>query len=395
MIKKGEHTVYRIGNEEAEAVRRVIDSKQLFKVNGGLHEAQKAEEELCATFASPHAILMTSGHAALVSALVAMGIGPGDQVIVPAYTYIATAMAVVAAGAIPVICEVDDTLTMDPDDMEARITPATRAVIPVHIQGFPCQMDKIMAIARRHGLLVLEDACQADGGSFGGRRLGTIGDAGALSFNFYKVITCGEGGALLTGSREIFERALIYHDSSAIAFFGNQMQGFSATPFCGNEYRTNEIPAAILRVQLSRLDGILADLRSRRAAILSGIGDAATPAPSHDGAGDCATTLALRFETAEHADRVARAIGGICPINTDKHVYCNWGPILERRGALHPAMDPFRMEANRGIVPDYRRDMCPRTLDLLARTVYLSLTPDMSDAECAAIAARIRATALS
>ena len=221
--------MYRIGQEEVDAVARVIASRQLFKINNGLQETMHAEEELSALLGAPHALLMTSGHAALVSALIAMGIGPGDQVIVPAYTYIATAMAVVAAGAIPVICEVDETLTMDPDDMERCITPATRAVIPVHIQGFPCRMDRITEIAHRHGLLVLEDACQADGGSFGGARLGTIGDAGALSFNFYKLITCGEGGALLTHDQKLLERALIYHDSSAVAFFGNQLAAGTST----------------------------------------------------------------------------------------------------------------------------------------------------------------------
>ncbi len=385
--------MYRIGQEEADAVRRVIESKQLFKINSGLHETQNAEEDLCRILGAEHALLMTSGHAALTSALIAMGIGPGDQVIVPAYTYIATAMAVVAAGAIPVLAEVDETLTLDPDDFERKITPATRGVIPVHIQGFPCRMDRITEIAARHDILVLEDACQADGGSFGGRRLGTIGDAGALSFNFYKVITCGEGGALLTNNKEILERALIYHDSSAVAFFGNQLEGSTTPAFCGNEYRTNEIPAAILRVQLGRMDGILADLRKNRAYLASALAGDFTLLPSHDREGDCATTLALFFDTAEEADAVARAAGGVSPINTNKHVYVNWTPILERRGALHPLMDPFKMEANRDIIPDYSKDMCPRTLDLLARTVYFSLTPDMTEAELSALAARIRAAA--
>lgn len=387
--------MYRIGQEEIDAVTRVIESKQFFKINTGLQETMHAEMEMRDLFGTGHALLMTSGHAALVSALVAMGVGPGDQVIVPAYTYIATAMAVVAAGAIPVLCEVDETLTLDPDDMERRITPATRAVIPVHIQGFPCRMDRITEIAKRHGLLVLEDACQADGGSFRGRRLGAIGDAGALSFNFYKVISCGEGGALLTKSRELMERALIYHDSSAVAFFGNQLDGSTTPAFCGTEYRTNEIPAAILRVQLTRLDGILRDLRERKTALIEKLRGVATPLPSHDAEGDCATTLALTFPTAEMADAVARAAGGVSPINTNKHVFVNWTPILEKRGALHPAMDPFRMEANRDIIPEYRKDMCPRTLDLLARAVYFSLTPDMSEAELGAMAERISAACAS
>lgn len=165
-----------------------------------------AEEEMKEIFGAEHALIMTSGHAALESALVAMGIGLGDEVIVPAYTYISTAMAVVAAGAIPIIADVDETMPLYPVDTEAKISPRTKAIIPVHLLGFPCNMDAIMAVAKKHNLMVLEDACQADGGSYHGKRLGTFGDAGALSFNFFKIITCGEGGALLTDNREIFER---------------------------------------------------------------------------------------------------------------------------------------------------------------------------------------------
>ena len=199
--------MYRIGREELDAVERVFNTRALFKINGAGQDALHAENEMKELFGTENALLMTSGHAALASALVAMGIGPGDQVIVPAYTYIATAMAVLEAGAIPVIAEVDETLTLDPRDFEKKITDRTRAVIPVHIQGFPCRMDEICRIAETRGIAVLEDACQADGGSFGGKRLGTIGDAGALSFNYFKIITAGEGGALLTDKRELYERA--------------------------------------------------------------------------------------------------------------------------------------------------------------------------------------------
>ena len=248
--------MYRIGNEEIEAVKKVIESRSLFKINGGVGASKIVEEKLRKLFDVPYSIFMTSGHAALTSALVALGIGPGDQVIVPAYTYIATAMAVVAAGAMPVICEVDETLTIDPCDIERKITKHTKAIMPVHIQGFPCNMAKIMEIAKKHNLYVVEDACQADGGSFNGQRLGTFGDAGGLSFNYFKLITCGEGGGFLTKDKAVFERALIYHDSSAIAFFGDQMSGFSEAEFCGNEYRSNEICAAVLGVQLDRMDDI-------------------------------------------------------------------------------------------------------------------------------------------
>ncbi|MBR6555884.1 MAG: aminotransferase class V-fold PLP-dependent enzyme, partial [Clostridia bacterium] len=173
--------MYRIGQEEIAALTRVIETRDMFKINNGLQESRHVEESLQEIFKCEHAIFMTSGHAALVAGLVALGIGPGDEVIVPAYTYISTAMAVVSAGAMPVIAEVDETLTIDPEDVRRHITPHTKAVIPVHIQGFPCNMDAIMEIAGEYGIAVLEDACQADGGAYKGKRLGTIGNAGTLS----------------------------------------------------------------------------------------------------------------------------------------------------------------------------------------------------------------------
>lgn len=385
--------MFRMGKEEIDAVARVIESKQLFKINEGLRETERAESEMCEKFDVKHAICMTSGHAALVSALVAMGIGPGDEVIVPAYTYIATAMAVVAAGAMPVIVEADETLTISPSAVEKSITKHTKAIIPVHIQGFACDMDSIMRIASEHGIAVLEDACQADGGTYKGRRLGTIGDAGALSFNFFKVISAGEGGALLTNDKKIADRALIYHDSSAVAFFGDQLNGVDERTFCGNEYRVGEISSAVLREQLKRLDGILDDLLRVKNTVKAAISDIATVIPSNDDDGGCATTLALRFDTEEKARAFATfdGINGTVPIDTGKHVYTNWYPIINKVGALNPLMDPFKMKANKRIVPDYRLDMCPKTLDYLSRTVYISLNPDWTEAEINGLVAKIRA----
>ena len=370
--------MYRIGQEEIAELSKVVSSRDLFKVNEGLKESEQVETKLKEIFKTEFPIFMSSGHAALTSALVAMGIGPGDEVIVPAYTYIATAMAVVAAGAIPIIAEVDDTLTISPKDIRKKISKQTKAIVPVHIQGFPCNMEAIMDIAKEHNLFVLEDACQADGGSFNGKRLGTIGDAGALSFNYYKIISCGEGGALLTNNRQIFERALIYHDSSAVAFFGDQMQGFTTEGFCGNEYRSNELCAAVMNVQLSRLDGILKDLRKNKKYMMDQLKGYCKFIPSNDIEGDCATTLALQFESEEDARSfaVAEGIYGTLPIDMGKHIYKHWTPIMEKRGAFNPLMDPFKMEANKDIVPDYHAEMCPETLEKLSKAVYISINPD-------------------
>ena len=384
--------MYRVGKEEVEAIARVVDTKQFFKINEGLQETMHAEEEIRAKFGVDYALLMTSGHAALTSALISLGIGPGDEVIVPAYTYIATAMAVVCAGAMPVIAEVDENLTLCPIDTEKKITSHTKAIMPVHIQGFPCKMDAFVELAKKHNLFIIEDACQADGGSFKGQRLGTIGNAGALSFNGFKVISNGEGGALLTNDRSVFERSLIYHDSSAVAFFGDQLSDVDTQVFCGTEYRANELSSAFLRVQVQRLDGILTDLRNNKKYISDAISSVCKVLPSNDIAGDCGTTLAIVFDTAEKADAFSKAegIGGTVPINTGKHVYSNWTPIMNKVGALNPLMDPFKMEANRDIVPDYKADMCPKTLDLLSRVVYIPMDPDHTKEQLDEIIAAVK-----
>lgn len=381
--------MYRMGQEEIDAVARIIHSKWMFKVGGpNVSETCLFEEELREKLQCEHAILMTSGHAALASALVGMGIGPGDEVIVPAYTYIATAVAVLSVGAIPIIAEVNETLTLDADDVEKKITRRTKAIIPVHIQGFPCDMDALLAVAKKHRIMVLEDACQADGGSYKGKRLGTIGDAGALSFNQYKIISAGEGGALLTDNRLIFERAAIYHDSSAIAYFGKQLDSFSTEVFCGSEYRTNNLTAAIMRVQLSRLDGILCDLRKNKKYIMTALQNECIFVPSNDPEGDCGTTLAFRFDTEEKAIDFAAKCDGTRPIDTGKHVYTNWDSVMNMRGAFHEYFNPYNMPQNKK--PNYTQDMCPKTLDYLKRTVYIAVNPDMTTTELDACIAAYR-----
>lgn len=387
--------MYRIGKEEIDAVARVIESGNLFKINNGAKEVAHFEDELKAKMATTHAILMTSGKAALISALIGMGIGPGDEVIIPAYTYIATAIAVTATGAIPVIADTDKTLTLDPNDIERKISQYTKAIIPVHIQGFPADMDKIMEIARKHRLFVLEDACQADGGSYHGKHLGTIGDAGAFSFNYFKIITAGEGGALVTDNQQIFERGLIYHDSSAIAYFGDQLKSIESNQFCGTEFRVSEITGAIMREQLKKLDHILTDLRRNKKYLIHKLSDCYTFVASNDSDGDCGTTLAFWFENSEQAvafKAKADAAGyfGTRPIDTGKHVYSNWTPIMQKNGALNPAFNPFLMEANRSLNHRYTMDMCQKTLDYLSRAVYISVDPGMDEAALDQLAAALR-----
>ena len=384
--------MYRIGKEEINAVARVIESKNLFKINDAIQETAKCEALMREIFGVKRSLLMTSGTAALTSALVGMGVGPGDEVIVPAYTYIATAMAVVAAGAIPVIADINETYTLDPAEAEKKITPRTKCIIPVHIQGFPCDLDAICALAEAHGISVLEDACQADGGSYHGKRLGTVGKAGALSFNQFKVITAGEGGALLTDDDTIYERALIYHDASAIAFFGDQLKDVTEPQFCGTEFRTNEVAAAILHQQFLKLDGILADLRKNKALLAQAAAPYYRIGPSNDIGGDCGVTLPIVLESEEKGRAFCEKVGhgAYLPIDTGKHIYNHWTAILETRGALHPLVDPFKFPATVPYVPDYKNETYPKTLDLLSRTAFIPVNPDWTEEEIEIIAQSIR-----
>ncbi len=385
--------MYRIGQEEIDAVARAINSRDFFKINGSGREVYHFEEEWKALTGSKYAILMSSGFGALAASLIALGVGPGDEVIVPAYTYIATALAVTSVGAVPVIVETDETLTMSVADAQKHVSPHTKAIIPVHIQGFPCDMDGLRALADRHGIAVVEDACQADGGSYKGKYLGTLGNAGAYSFNYFKVLTSGEGGLFVTDDRTAYERALIYHDASAIAFFGDQLEDVTQPVFGGTEFRVSDITGAILREQLKKLPALIGDLRKNRDALRALLDDRLTVMPSHDPQGGCPTTLALRFDTADacraFASRCAeRGLPLTIPIDTGKHVYANWTQIMEKRGALHPAMDPFRMAANEGLQTDYAPDMCPAALDFLSRTAYVAVDPD-ADAAAVERTARI------
>ena len=386
--------MYRIGQEEIDAVARTINTKDFFKINGSGCEVLNFENELKEHIGSDHALLMSSGFGALTSALIGLGIGPGDEVIVPGYTYIATALAVTAVGAIPVIADIDETLTIDPLDVEKKISKNTKAVIPVHIMGFPSDMASLMAIAKKYNIAIVEDACQSMGGKFNGEYLGTIGDAGAFSYNYYKIMTSGEGGALVTNNKRIYERALIYHDSSAVAFFGTQLDGITEPVFGGTEFRVSDITGAILREQLKKLPAIIEDLHKNKFSLIDALDNKSLVAPSHDSEGDCATTLALRFETRNECETFAKiceeaGISVTIPINTGKHIYTNWTQIMEKRGALHPAMDPFKMAENQGLQMNYTMDMCPRTLDLLARTAYINLHPDWTDETINSVATTI------
>jgi 8-amino-3,8-dideoxy-alpha-D-manno-octulosonate transaminase len=218
-------------------------------------KSRELERALCAKFNCAFAQLTSSGTSALTTALVALGIGAGDEVIMPSFTFVASFEAVLSVGAIPVIVDVNDSLTMDPVAVRKALTPATRCVMPVHMCGSMADLDLIGEICRDHNLLLLEDACQSIGASYKGKFLGTIGDAGTLSFDFVKTVTCAEGGAVLTNNKTTYINCDGYSDHGH-DHVGND-RGAELHPFIGYNFRISELHAAVGLAQFRKLDQFL------------------------------------------------------------------------------------------------------------------------------------------
>lgn len=381
-----------IDEREERAVVEVIRSKNLFRQYGPTephqYHVKHFEEEFAAYLGVSQALAVNSGTSALMAGLAALGIGPGDEVIVPAYTWIATANAVVLHGATPVVAEVDDSLTLDPADVERRITPRTRAVIAVHMQGMPTAMDAINQIAKDHGLLVLEDTAQAMGGEYRGRKLGTWGDVGTFSLQTNKVITTGEGGMVVARDEDRFERATAWHDGAGI-WAQHASRGLS-----GENYRMPELSGAVGRVQLQKLPDILAKMAAVKGRMVHELADLHLPLRRVPGGeGDAALAFTFFAATAAQAVLWSKALDAenvdnwvaYRPDNHDEHVFVYWTPILHRLLA-HPKRHPWTDPAARSVSPD----QAPHSLDLLGRAIFVPCNPVFDEEDVAGVVRGIR-----
>jgi 8-amino-3,8-dideoxy-alpha-D-manno-octulosonate transaminase len=361
-----------LGDEEIAAATRVLASKNVFRYYGvgdGPNEVADFEREFASHLGAKHALCLNAGSSALICGLIGAGVGEGDEVIVPAYTWNATPNAVIAAGAIPVLAEVDESLTLDPADVARKIGPRTKAILPVHMRGAPADMGALTGLAREHGVVLVEDVCQAAGASYGGRRLGTFGDAGAFSLQFNKIITTGEGGVMITDRDDLYELAIDVHDCA-----GSLRRGAGLPRFPGWNFRASELQGAVARVQLTRLDGLLERMRAnqrRLADSVESLPGLTLRRPNDDSgdAGICLVTFAATATLAADAVDALQAEGIAAtriydPTFPDLHIYPYWAPVLAR---LEKAERP---------APD-----CPRTLDLLERTIHVDLSPLLEDAD--------------
>jgi len=375
-----------IGAEEEAAVLAVLRSKRLFRYYGpypGESKVAEFEKEFAACIGTPHAVAVSSGTAALVCALAGLNVGPGDEVIVPAYTWISSGGAAIAVGAVPIVAEIDDSLTLDVGDVARKITARTKAIMPVHMRGAPCRMAEITTLVQRHGLKIVEDVAQAVGGSFAGRSLGGIGDAGAFSFQFNKIITCGEGGIAVAKDADTHQRIMMYHDAAA----GQRSRLADEKIMYGLNYRMSELHGAVMLVQLRRLPGLLRAMREHKAILKDAIKETAgrkgvSFRTINDPQGDTGTSFVFFAPTAERADAISAALNaeGVAatviyrPGRPDYHVYTHWTPVMQQRVCSERG-EPWRWHEGR---VEYSPDMCPRSLELLRRSVHIDISPDMT-----------------
>lgn len=248
------------GAEERKQVNDVLESGVLMRygfdpMRNGHYKAAEFEAAFAKKMGSKHCQLVSSGTAALTVALATAGIGAGDEVIMPTFTFVASFESIMAIGAVPVLVDIDDTLTLDPEAVKAAITDKTRCIMPVHMCGSMANLDALKQICDTHGLLLLEDACQALGGSYKGTMLGAYGDLGCFSFDFVKTITCGEGGAVITNNDDYARKADQFQDHGH-DHIGND-RGAEGHPFLGYNYRISELHAAVGLGQLQKFDQII------------------------------------------------------------------------------------------------------------------------------------------
>jgi dTDP-4-amino-4,6-dideoxygalactose transaminase len=370
---------YLIGKEEREALLEVIEAGYLFRYGDKsnpqfLAKVWKLEQEVSKFLKIPHAVAVNSGTSALWVSLGALGIGPGDEVIVPGYTFIASITSIIYARAVPVLAEIDESLTLDPEDVGKKITPRTRAIMLVHMLGNPGYLGEMRDIAKKHRVALVEDCAQAFGATYRGRSVGSWGDIGAISFNVYKTITAGDGGMVVTNSEELYRRAFAIHDQGHLPLRQGVEQG--ARTVVGLDFRMTELSAAVLLAQLRKVNDIKKALREKKKRFKDGIKDLRGIAfrKLPDPGGELGTLLTVFLPDEKTARKVGKELG--CGVVSDSgwHVYSNMEHLLGKK-VVDKAGCPFTCPyyTNKGGKAEYARGMLPRTDSLIGRAINISV----------------------
>ena len=351
------------------------------------------ETEFAARMHTRFALAVTSGTSALQTALAALQIGPGDEVILPAWTWHSCFNTIVLAGALPVFAEIDESFNIDPEDIENKINPQTKVILAAHLQGNPCDMDRIMPIAAKYNLKVLEDCAQSVGGSYKGRPLGSIGHIGIYSLQLNKTITAGEGGAVVTNDAVLFERAARFHDLGALRSAHQKMLGQSRLEgFIAPQYRMNEFSGGVLLAQLRKLDTIVAAVRANARRVYEGIRDLPNlhlrRLPDPDG--ELGSAVFLGFKTKQQRNQYMAAMDkeNVPAGPPAGSVILPIVPHIEKKVTVHPAWPSFNSERGKSI--RYGASCCPRTIDILDRFAGVSMDPKFTVKDTQDVVAAIR-----
>jgi dTDP-4-amino-4,6-dideoxygalactose transaminase len=366
-----------VGQEEIDEVLEVLNSGYLYRYGPDGDPAFKAkvrtlEQRVAERMGMQYAVAVNSGTSALSVILAGLGIGAGDEVIVPGFTFIASISAIAYSGAVPVLAEIDDTFNLDPADVEARITPRTRAIMAVHMLGNPARLKELGEVARRHDVALIEDCAQAFGATYDGKSVGCYGAAGGLSFNAYKTITAGDGGMVVTNDEALYRRCFAMHDQGHSPLRNGVEMG--RRPFLGLDFRMTELSAAVLLAQLRKVDRIIERLRANKALLKSliadvpGLGFRTLPDPS----GDLATHLVVMFPDERTARSVAGDLGSRVLADSGWHIYSQMEHLLSERTASMKG-PPFHDGANDGAADRYWPGMLPQTDALVRRAMSIGI----------------------
>ncbi len=379
--------VHYINEEEVEAAVRLLRSRSLFRYYGVdlQKEVESFEDEFSRFVGTRNAVAVASGTSALSVAMSAFGVGPGQEVIVPAYMWVSVAAAVVHQGAIPVLADIDDTFCLDPAAAEAAITPKTTGIVLVHMSGAPGDIQKIRSVARKHGLFLLEDCAQCAGGSVGGKRAGSFGDIGIFSFQMNKNMTVGEGGCIVTSDPHLYRRIFAGHDLG----YPRNAEGrliFDEPGLClwGRGVRLDELRASVLRVQLRKLPAIIAAMHHSKYRIREVLGEYEQVQLRRiiDPAGDTGCFLITTYPDRDTTCRVNKrlhaegirtypqGLSNILMTDWGLHLYYNITSLVQH-ASVDPAGFPWKLAENEGMVRDYGKGTCPVADSLFERSILI------------------------
>ncbi len=389
------------GEEEKEQILEVLDTGVLFRYEfhdqrKGVYKVKEFEEKFAKYCGTGYGQAVTSGSTALKVALTALGVGPGDEVITQGFTFVATWEAILEVGAIPVFTEVDETLNMDPADLEKKITDKTACIIPVHMLGAQARVSEIVAIADKHGIPVLEDTAQAAGGHIGGKYLGTFGKCGTFSFDSVKTMTTGEGGMIITDDEDFWRIMSEYHDHGHDHAVNPGGRGGEGRSFIGFNFRMMELQGAIGIAQLAKLNSMIASQKITKQKMM----DAASQIPGvsfrHlvDPEGDTATFFTFILQDKEHCSRVNsylkdQGFGAINWAENSWHFYPKWEHLLSGSTPIKSGWPFAEAGGKRRVV--YDPQALPHSSALMDKTLVYQVPVKMEqerlDKLCAVISA--------